>query len=84
MSVGLKDGRVILVYNHTTLGRSPLNVAVSSDGDHWQRLLDLETEAGEFSYPAVIQASDGDLHITYTWNRKRIKHALVPLASVPK
>jgi predicted neuraminidase len=83
-AVGLKDGRIVLVYNHTTSGRSPLNVAVSSDGEHWQRFMDLETEPGEFSYPAIIQASDGALHITYTWNRRRIKHAVVPLASVPK
>jgi predicted neuraminidase len=31
-AVALKDGRQLLVYNHTTKGRSPLNVAVSTDG----------------------------------------------------
>lgn len=28
----------------------------------------------EFSYPYMTQASNGDLHLTYTWNRVFIKH----------
>src|SRR5215471_4903722 len=31
-AVTLEDGRQLLVYNHSTSGRSPLNVAVSNDG----------------------------------------------------
>jgi predicted neuraminidase len=77
-AVTLADGRHLLVYNHTTDGRSPLNVAVSSDGKSWSAALVLENEPGmEFSYPAVIQAADGLVHITYTWKRERIKHAVV-------
>jgi predicted neuraminidase len=49
-------------------------VAVSKDGLDWSPALELETEKGEFSYPAVIQARDGTIHITYTWNRKKIRH----------
>lgn len=73
-AVALKDGRFVLIYNHTPKGRSPLSVAVSRDALSWNRVLDLETEKGEFSYPAVIQASDGTIHVTYTWNRKKIRH----------
>ena len=77
-AVTLRDGRQLLVYNHTAKGRSPLNVAVSRDGEQWQTALTLEDQPGkEFSYPAVIQTSDGMVHITYTWKRERIKHAVV-------
>ena len=59
-AVKLADGRVLLVYNHTPKGRTPLNVAVSADdGDTWQMRRALEDEPGESSYPAVIQARDG-------------------------
>jgi predicted neuraminidase len=83
-AVGLKDGRIVLVYNHTSKGRSPLNVAVSDDGLNFRPAFMLESEPGEFSYPAVIQAADGTVHITYTWNRKRIKHVAIALDEIGK
>jgi predicted neuraminidase len=78
-AVTLKDGRHILIYNHIIKGRHKLNVAVSDDGIEWKAaaLLENEPEKGEFSYPAVIQTSDGLVHITYTWNRKLIKHMVL-------
>ena len=76
-AVTLSDGRHLLVYNHTPRGRSPLNVAVSADGVKWQAALVLENELGEYSYPAVIQAADGLVHITYTWKRREVKHVVV-------
>jgi len=79
-AVTLKDGRHIIIYNNTKKGRSPLNVAISSDGQNWQDIAILENEpGGEFSYPAVIQAADGKVHITYTWKRKKIKHVVMTL-----
>jgi predicted neuraminidase len=82
-AVTLRDGRNLLVYNHTHRGRSPLNVAVSPNGGEWSAALVLENEPGkEFSYPAVIQASDGLVHITYTWKRERVKHAVLDLQKV--
>jgi predicted neuraminidase len=54
-----------------------LNVALSRDGKSWESALVLEDQPGEYSYPAVIQAADGLLHITYTWKRQRIKHVVV-------
>jgi predicted neuraminidase len=77
-AVKLADGRVLLVYNHTPEGRTPLSVAVSTDdGDTWVPRLSLEDAPGEYSYPAVIQARDGRVHVTYTWRRERIKHAVL-------
>ena len=75
--VTLQDGTQLLVYNHTTKGRSPLNVAISDDGKHWIPVLVLEDQPGEYSYPAVIQTDDGLVHITYTWKREKIKHVVV-------
>ena len=79
-AVTLKDGRHLLVYNHSPKSRSPLNVAVSQDGRKWFAAMVLEDDPAApsgFSYPAVIQASDGLVHITYTWKRLRIKHTVV-------
>jgi predicted neuraminidase len=83
-AVTLKEGTHLIVYNHVpgTPGewggkRTPLNVAISSDGRNWKPELVLESEPGEFSYPAVIEASDGTVHISYTWNRKKIKHVVL-------
>ena len=79
----LRDHLHLIVYNHSTKGRSPLNVAMSRDGSTWKNVLTLESEPGEYSYPAVIQTSDGRLHITYTWKRLRIKHVVIDPLRLP-
>jgi predicted neuraminidase len=42
----------------------------------------LEDQPGEYSYPALIQGSDGNLHITYTWNRRRIRYVHLPVTTI--
>lgn len=76
-AVTLRDGRQLIVYNPTVNGRTPLQVGISPDGKNWSTAVVLETEPGEYSYPAVIQARDGKIHITYTWNRKKIRHVVL-------
>lgn len=86
-AVTLKDGRFILIYNHIACkpgvkwgDRNILNMAISEDGINWKAAALLENdkdEDGEYSYPAVIQTKDGEIHITYTWNRTLIKHVVV-------
>jgi predicted neuraminidase len=74
-AVRLSDGRVALVYNPTQSGRTPLAIALSEDnGQTWPHRRLLETEPGEFSYPAIIQTSDGLLNLTYTHQRTTIQH----------
>ena len=81
-AVTLSDGRHLLVYNHTPRGRTPLNVAISTDGKEWKSAVVLEDTPGEYSYPAVIQTSDGLVHITYTWKRQRVKHVVIDPAKI--
>jgi predicted neuraminidase len=76
-AVTLRDGRQLLVFNNTPRGRTPLNVALSSDGKKWNVVLTLEDKPGEYSYPAVIQTADGRVHVTYTYLRKSIKHVVI-------
>lgn len=77
-AVKMRDGRVVLIYNHTYQGRTPLNLAFSNDdGATWGPPHVLEGEPGEYSYPAIIEGRDGKLHITYTWKRTRIKYVVV-------
>ena len=83
-ALALKDGRVVLVFNNTSTGRTPLNLAVSNDGEHFRIFATLEDRPGEYSYPAIIQGNNGDLDITYTWNRKSIAFVRVPLIQLSK
>lgn len=71
-------GDLFLIYNPTTLARTPISLARSTDdGATWKKVVDLETEFGEFSYPAIIESGSGMLDITYTWKRTHIKHVRV-------
>ncbi|WP_215224414.1 sialidase family protein [Echinicola shivajiensis] len=85
-AVTLENGKQLLVYNPTVRGgkwsdgRNKLNLAVSDDGVNWTDILVLEDEdAGEFSYPAIIQSTDGRIHISYTWKRKKVKYFCLEL-----
>ncbi|MDR2918020.1 MAG: exo-alpha-sialidase [Tannerella sp.] len=82
----LKDGRFLMVYNHVKAAesayqdrkRTPLNVAISNDGIHWDASLILEdSPIKEYSYPSVIQGMDGMVHIVYTWRREKVKYVKI-------
>jgi predicted neuraminidase len=73
----LTDGRLLLAFNDSSIGRENLRLAVSVDeGRTWTRVATLAEEAGTFfSYPFLIQGGNGHIHIVYTWKGKAIKHA---------
>lgn len=81
-AVTLQDGRHLLIYNAvaTPAGaskgiRTPLNLAVSTDGIHWKNVLTLEdSPVSQYSYPSIIQGKDGRIHAVYTWRRQRVKY----------
>ncbi|HMJ70269.1 MAG TPA: sialidase family protein [Cyclobacteriaceae bacterium] len=89
-AVTLKDGRQLLAYNHTTnegeepKDRNMLNLAISNDGKTWKPVMTLENVPNEsgYSYPAIIQAEDGMVHVTYTFNREAVKHVVIDVSKL--
>ena len=74
-AVKTKAGDVFLIYNPIGTARTPISLARSTDdGKTWKKVADLETEPGEYSYPAMIESAAGKLEITYTWRRTHIKY----------
>ena len=74
-----------MIYNHTTKegeepkNRNMLNLAISDDGVNWTPVMTLENEPAEagYSYPAIIQTTDGLVHATYTYLRQSVKHVVI-------
>ena len=76
--VRFDNGTSYLICNPVPMGRTPLSVYSSADeGKTWAKVIDLETEPGEYSYPAMIAIADGNLAITYTWRRSHIKFVVL-------
>ncbi len=77
-TVKLASGRVLQVFTDTETGsRYPLVIMQSDDdGDTWDNLITLATDWGEFSYPSIIQADDGMIHLLYTYRRYSIMHTM--------
>jgi hypothetical protein len=76
-AVVLKNGHLVMVYNDKESGdRDQLAVSISHDrGETWPYTRHLEnTPQSRFDYPSVIQALDGSIHVTYSYNLQTIKH----------
>lgn len=76
--IQLKNGHLLLVYNDSMSRRTPLTVAVSTDGDKsYPHRRNIAEGANDFAYPVAIQTSDGRIHIIYTSDRRStIRHAV--------
>lgn len=71
--------------------RAPLTIAISDNkGKTWSYMRDLEIGDGycmtnnskeklnrEYSYPSIKQTADGNIHITYTYFRQKIKYVCI-------
>lgn len=74
--VRLRTGELVLAYNDSPTERTPLVVAVSTDdGATWSRPKTIEAGEPQLSYPSIIEASDGMIHVVYTHRGTAIGHA---------
>jgi len=74
-----EDRTLWMTHNPSPIFRTPLVIAKSTDdGQTWTTTHNLETEPGEYSYPALILTHDQQLAYTYTWRRTHIKFGIVP------
>lgn len=73
----LKNEHLLLIYNDSFTGRTPIKVALSVDRDQtYPRSRNLVEGPGDFGYPLAFQARDGQIHVVYTSERRSvINHA---------
>lgn len=72
----------ILIGNRSENDRSRLSLATSSQPlTKWHWSYDFENKPhSRFSYPSIISDNQGNYHLLYSWNRKKIKHITFNLA----
>lgn len=78
----LLNGTRLMVLNNIEAGRYRLVMVMQeAHSQQWQVIQILEDDASlinglhrEFSYPFLISSNSEDAHLTYTWERKKIKH----------
>ncbi len=88
-AVTLSNGKHVMICNEKPIPhgikngkglRTPLSLMISDDGENWKHWMTLENSPiSQYSYPSIIQTSDGHIHCVYTWRRQRIKHVEIVL-----
>lgn len=71
--VKLASGNLVVAHNPSTSARTPLRLALSSDGGlTWPHEVLVETDVtSRYDYPYVLETSDGFVHLGYTHNNKQ-------------
>ncbi len=81
--ISINDGkRLLMVFNNHPEERDRLSLAVSDNqGEGWEVIhifenwnKDWEGKNQGYSYPSLIQTTDGDFHLVYSWNVQKIRH----------
>ena len=88
----LRDGKWAFIGNDIDDGRYQISLYLSDDeGKTWKwktHLEKVERGEGSFSYPSMLQASDGMLYITYSYQKgdrlESIKYVVVNPGLIPK
>jgi len=76
--IKLTSGRLLLVYNDSMTGRTPLTAAVSEDNDKSYPIRrNIGEGPGSFAYPVAIQTRDGRIHVIYTSQQRTVIHRAV-------
>jgi len=76
--IKLQNGHLLLVYNDSMTERTPLTVAISTDGDKtYPCKRDIAAGPFDYAYPYAIQTRDGKIHVVYTSHeRTQVNHAV--------
>lgn len=78
--IALADGSLLLAFNDSERLRTPLRLARSADrGRTWSRIATIESDAAEFSYPALVVDRDRRVRCLYTAQRTEIREFSFPL-----
>ncbi len=84
--IRLQDGGYMGVINDSYHGRGNLTIVLSRDGGKtWKPIKVLEDKPGsEYSYPSINRSASGLYHVTYTYERRRIRHVVFNEAWIRK
>jgi predicted neuraminidase len=82
----LKNGHLLFVYNDSPVDRTPLTVAISTDGGKtWPHRRAIATGDFDYAYPYAIQGKDGKIRLIYTSHaRSQINVATFDEAAITK
>jgi predicted neuraminidase len=70
----LQSGHHLLVYNNSFTNRTPLTVALSTDGARtFPHRMDLQAKPdGDYGYPMALQTKDGRIHVSFTTDERTV------------